>query len=311
MRHRFWLLLTVANWMVMAVLAAPPEYQVQILHPEPNAELTIGTEFLIEATLSPKSPEGKRLFMTAVFSSDGGVIDRVPLYDDGDPDHQDQKAGDGIYSNAYIPRQAQTMTLRVKANWDKQEIWSPPISLTVKPLPTQPIQPTQPTKPTELTKPTKPTKPLGGILTVLGLLLSAGGIFTLHRTLQPQGGLGVELRFIGKREALLVGPKGVGDITVSDVRFADLKLAKVRWDGLSGLIVQPLQAKSAWVEETKGQRLRDGLNRIKVSHTVQGVPISGEVTLKIDRFADENRVAVGLAVLGFLLLLFGIMLMAM
>ncbi len=307
MRHCFSGLLTV--WTITAALAAPPPYQVQVLHPEPNAELEMGSKVVIEATLSPKPSKGVRVFMTAVFSSGEEVIDRVPLYDDGDPDHYDREAGDGIYSNAYTPRRAQTVTLRVRAYWDDKEQWSAPVPLSVK-QPTQPTKPTRPIQPTQPIQPTKPTKPLGGILTVLGLLLLAGSVFTLRRTVQPQGGLGVELRLVGKREALLVGPKGTGDITVADARFTDLKLAKVRWDGLNGLLVQPLQAKSAWVEETKGQRLRDGLNRIKVSHTVQGVPVSGEVTVKIDRFVDENRVAVGLAAVGIIAFLLGIVLLS-
>lgn len=311
MRHCFWWFLMVGNWAITAALAAPPPYQVQVLSPAPNAALEVGSKVTIEATLSPEPPKGVRVFMTAVFfSSSGEVIDRVPLYDDGDPDHYDREAGDGIYTNAYLPRQTQPLTLRVKASWDDKEQWSAPVPLGMR-QPTQPTKPTQPVPPTQPIQPTKPTKPLGGILTILGLFVIAGSVFTLHRTVQPQGGLGVELRLVGKREALLVGPQGIGDITVADARFADLKLAKLCWCGLNGLLVQPLQAKAAWVEETKGTRLRDGLNRIKISHNLQGVPVSGEVTVKIDRFVDENRVGVGLAAVGMGLFVLGIALLSL
>jgi hypothetical protein len=75
------------------------------------------------------------------------------------------------------------------------------------------------------------------------------------------------------------------------------------------LIVAPLQAKQVWVEETKSQRLKEGLNHIKVSHTLQGVPISGEFIVKVNRFAEENRFPVFGLVIGGLLLFIGFILL--
>lgn len=95
--------------------------QVKVLEPTPNKEVALNQALTIEATISPL-PAKKRLFMTAVISLRGEVLDRVPLYDDGDPDHADRKAGDGIYANTYIPRREGELTLRVKANWNGKEV---------------------------------------------------------------------------------------------------------------------------------------------------------------------------------------------
>ncbi|MCS7266326.1 MAG: hypothetical protein NZ805_16025, partial [Armatimonadetes bacterium] len=58
------------------------------------------------------------------------------------------------------------------------------------------------------------------------------------------------------------------------------------------------------------ERLREGINHIKISHTVQGVPVSGEVVVNVSRFVDENRIAIGAAILGLVLVLVGIVLIA-
>ena len=282
--------------------------QVKVLEPTPNKEVIINQDMTIEAIVSPL-PAKKRLFMTAVISLRGEVLDRVPLYDDGDPDHADREAGDGIYANTYKPRREGELTLRVKANWDNEEVWSDPVPFVVRavqrPLPegVKPIPTPFPPPPSK-----SPTKPIGGFLALLGTVSLLVSLFFLRQTVQPQGGLSVELRFLGKREALLTGPRGQGDFTLSDQRFADLKLALLRWQGLSGLIVVPLQAKQVWVEETKSQRLREGLNRIKVSHTLQGIPISGEFIVKVNRFTEENRFPIFGLVIGGLLLFIGFIL---
>jgi hypothetical protein len=77
------------------------------------------------------------------------------------------------------------------------------------------------------------------------------------------------------------------------------------------LIVAPLQAKQVWVEETKSQRLKEGLNRIKVSHTLQGVPVNGEIAIKVNRFVDENRLATITLAIGFIFLFFGFILLCL
>ncbi|GEM_PF-1494705 len=292
---------------VFAMIVYGQQFEVKILQPQPETELNKGETVTIEVTLSPSLPAHKRVFMTAVFQVDNEVIDRVPLYDDGDPEHFDREANDGTFTNGYMPRRGGRLTMRVRVYWDNNEIWSEPISIIVKELAPTPTQPTTPITP-PIQQP-KPTRPLGVALTILGFLFSVGSIFALRRTIQPQGGLGVELRFIGKREALLVGPKGTGDIIVPNERFGDLKLARLKWEGLSGLLLQSLQAK-AWVEETKRERLRDGINHIKVSQTVHGAPVSGEIVVNVSRFIDENRIAIGLMSLGIVLLLIGITLTA-
>ncbi|MCS7264689.1 MAG: hypothetical protein NZ805_07640 [Armatimonadetes bacterium] len=280
------------------------QFSVKVLQPQHETEVNKGETITIEVTLSPSFPANKRVFMTAVFQVDKDVVDRVPLYDDGDPEHLDRIANDGIFTNGYVPRRTGKLTMRVRVYWDNDEVWSEPVSIfVIEPSPTKPMTPTAPP-----TQPSKPTRPIGVFLTILGFLMSGGSIFALRRTIQPQGGLGVELRFVGKREALLVGPKGTGDIVVPNERFSDLKLARLRWEGLSGLLVQSLQAK-AWVEETKRERLREGINHIKISHTVQGVPVSGEVVVNVGGFIDENRIAIGLAVLGFVFAFSGVILM--
>lgn len=290
---------------IFATIGLGQQFKVKILQPQPETELNKGETLTIEVTLSPSLP--KRVFMTAVFQVNKEVIDRVPLYDDGDPEHFDQTANDGIFANGYTPRRTGRLTMRVRAYWDNNEVWSEPITIIVRELTPTPTQPTAPVTP-PIQQP-KPTRPLGFALTILGFLFSVGSIFALRRTIQPQGGLGVELRFVGKREALLVGPKGTGDIIVPNERFSDLKLARLKWEGLSGLLVQGLQAR-AWVEETKRERLREGINHIKVSQTIQGAPVSGEVIVNVSRFVDENRIAIGSAVLGIVLVLLGITLMA-
>ncbi|MEM1553101.1 MAG: choice-of-anchor X domain-containing protein [Candidatus Bathyarchaeia archaeon] len=306
MERFLWLVYVLGS--IFATISLGQQFEVKVLQPQHETEISKGETVTIEVTLSPSPPARKKVFMTAVFQVDKEVIDRVPLYDDGDPEHFDQNANDGIFANGYVPRRAGRLTMQVRVYWDDNETWSKPISIIVKePTPTTPTQPTTPFIP-PIQQP-KPMRPLGVALTILGFLVSGGSIFTLRRTIQPQGGLGVELRFIGKREALLVGPKGTGDIIVPNERFSDLKLARLKWDGLSGLLIQGLQAR-AWVEETKRERLRDGINHIKVSQTVHGAPVSGEIVVNVSRFIDENRIAIGLMFLGVVLLLIGITLMA-
>lgn len=281
-------------------------FQAKILQPKPNSEINKGETIIVEVTLLPFPPISKRVFMTAVFQLDQEVIDRLPLYDDGDPDHYDRVANDNIFTNGYVPRRTGTLTMRVRVFWDDDnEIWSEPINIIVK----EAVQETQ-QKPLPAVSPTLPSKSLqslGAILTLLGLAMVGISVFSLRRTIQPQDGLGIELRFIGKREVLLSGPRGSGDIVIPNERFGELKLAKLKWDVLTGLTVKGLQAK-VWVEETKGERLRDGINHVKVSQTIKGVPVAGEVIINVNNFIDENRFGIATIVLGLLLFFIGFIL---
>jgi len=299
------------SWLVLLLCGQSLMAQVKVLEPTPNKEVTLNQALTIEAVLSPL-PAGKRLFMTAVISLKGEVLDRVPLYDDGDPDHADRKAGDGIYANTYTPRREGEMTLRVKANWDNEEVWSDPVPFVVHATPTPLPEGIKPPPTPYHPPPSKlPTKPVGGLLTLIGAASLLISLFSFRRTIQPQGGLSIELRLFGKKEATLTGPRGQGDFTLPQPQFADLKLARLRWQGLWGLIVVPSQAGQVWVEETKSQRLQEGLNRVKVSHTFQGIPISGELVVKVNRFADENRFPFLGLVIGGLLLLTGFILLCL
>lgn len=150
MKHAFgrWMWGTVVFPLFMcgSGLTQPPNLELRLHTPRDGEVLGWGREtptLVIQASVEEggKPLADSHLFHTAVVLSNGQLIDRVSLYDDGS--HGDTRAGDGIYTTLYRPPKPQAYSVRVRAKkvrtvdgrlpmWEQ---WSSPVTFYVEPIP--------------------------------------------------------------------------------------------------------------------------------------------------------------------------------
>lgn len=114
------------------------QYRVVIYSPRDGAIHGWGEHapmILIEATVQPAPRRSGETWLTAVFLTNNEIIDRVSLFDDGKVDHHDKKAGDGIFSNIWVPKHAQTFQMRIRAKVGWREAWSETRTIHVRHIP--------------------------------------------------------------------------------------------------------------------------------------------------------------------------------